>query len=235
MNYGLQSPARRTGPPTRETMTGISVPPLIGRWVRLEPTAAEHREPLRAAADDDRIWRHTLALGRGPGFDAMFDEAFAQRDAGRQFPFAVRQLADGRLVGSTSYLDIMPRHKRVEIGSTWYAPDVWGTRVNPDCKLLWLEHAFDVLGVNRVALVTDLLNERSQRAIAKLGAVREGVLRAHMVSQGGRIRDSVVFSITTAEWPQVKAGLLARLAKAEEDSPQSHRGHGAEPDTEKPE
>jgi RimJ/RimL family protein N-acetyltransferase len=180
--------------------------------VRLEPLAAEHREPLRAAADDDRIWRHTLTLARGPGFDAWFDEALAQRDAGRQFPFAVRQLADGRLIGSTSYLDITPRHKRVEIGSTWYHPDVWGSRVNPECKLLLLEHAFEVLGVNRVALVTDLLNERSQRAIAKFGAVREGVLRAHMVSQGGRIRDSVVFGITTAEWPAVRAGLQARLA-----------------------
>jgi len=196
-------------------MTTISVPPLAGRWVRLEPLAAEHREPLRAAADDDRIWRFTLVLARGPGFDGWFDDALAQRDAGRQFPFAVRRLADGRLVGSTSYLDIMPRHKRVEIGSTWYAPDVWGTRVNPECKLLLLEHAFEVLGVNRVALVTDLLNERSQRAVAKLGAVREGVLRAHMVSQGGRIRDSVVFGITTAEWPQVRAGLLARLAGEE--------------------
>ena len=196
-------------------MTGISVPPLLGRWVRLEPLAAEHREPLRAAADDDRIWRHTLVLARGPGFDAWFDDALAQRDAGRQFPFAVRVPAAGRLVGSTSYLDITPRHRRVEIGSTWYAPDVWGTRVNPECKLLLLEHAFEMLGVNRVALVTDRLNERSQRAIAKLGALREGVLRAHMVSQGGRVRDSVVFGITTAEWPQVKAGLLARLEKTE--------------------
>jgi RimJ/RimL family protein N-acetyltransferase len=205
-------------------MTWNPIPPLLGRWVRLEPLAPEHRESLRAAADDDRIWRHTLALGRGPGFDALFDDAFAQRDAGRQSPFAVRQLADGRLVGSTSYLDITPRHRRVEIGSTWYAPDVWGTRVNPECKLLLLEHAFEVLGVNRVALVTDLLNERSQRAIAKLGAVREGVLRAHMVSQGGRVRDSVVFGVTTAEWPQVRAGLLARLEGEEKpDSPQRTR------------
>jgi RimJ/RimL family protein N-acetyltransferase len=216
-------------------MTWGPIPPLVGRWVRLEPLAAEHREPLRAAADDDRIWRHTLALGRGPGFDAMFDEALAQRDAGRQLPFAVRSLAGGRLVGSTSYLDVTPRHRRVEIGATWYAPDVWGTRVNPECKLLLLEHAFEVLGVNRVALVTDLLNERSQRAIAKLGAVREGVLRAHMVSQGGRIRDSVVFGITTAEWPRVRAGLLARVGEAEEGSPQRHREHRAEPNTEKTE
>src|SRR5262245_34298592 len=172
-----------------------TVPALTGRWVRLEPLAEAHREGLRRAADDERIWKNTLVVGRGPEFDASFDDALAQRDAGRQIPFAVRLLADDRVVGSTSYLDVNPRHKRVEIGSTWYEPAAWGTAVNPECKLLLLAHGFEVLGVNRVALVTDLRNENSQAAIAKLGAVREGVLRAHMVTQGERVRDSVVFSI----------------------------------------
>ncbi|HEX5632975.1 MAG TPA: GNAT family protein, partial [Gemmatimonadales bacterium] len=121
----------------------------------------------------------------------------------------------GAVVGSTSYLDVVPRHRRVEIGSTWYRPDQWGTAVNPECKLMLLGHAFEVLGVNRVALVTDALNHRSQAAIAKLGAVREGVLRAHMVAQEGRVRDTVVFSIVRAEWPAVRDGLLARLAAAD--------------------
>lgn len=190
----------------------LDVPPLTGRYVHLEPLAAAHREPLRAAADDARIWAFTLTRADGPGFDAWFDDALAERDAGRRVPFAVRCLADGAWVGSTSYLDVVLRHRRVEIGSTWYHPDAWATAVNPECKLLLLAHAFDVVGVNRVALITDLLNTRSQAAIAKLGAVREGVLRAHMLSQGGRVRDSVVFAITTAEWPAVRAGLLARLA-----------------------
>jgi RimJ/RimL family protein N-acetyltransferase len=88
---------------------------------------------------------------------------------------------------------------------------VWATAVNPECKLLLLQHAFDVLGINRVALITDAMNKRSQSAIAKLGAVREGVLRAHMIAQGGRVRDSVVFSIVAAEWPKVREGLAARL------------------------
>src|SRR3954470_19021238 len=110
------------------TMTWNPIPPMTGRWVRLEPPAPEPREPLRAAADDDPIWRHTLTLARGPGFDAWFDEAFAQRDAGRQVPFAVRQLADRPLVRSPRLPQVTPRHKRVEIGSTWYSPDVWGTR-----------------------------------------------------------------------------------------------------------
>jgi|SRR5262245_30938564 len=190
----------------------ISVPVLTGRWVALEPLADVHRDGLRVAADDDRIWEHTLVRARGDGFDEWFAEALARQDAGTQIPFAVRRLADGQLIGSTSYLDVHPRHKRIEIGSTWYRPDFWQTHVNPECKLLLLAHAFEVLGVNRVALVTDLRNTRSQAAIAKLGAVREGVLRAHMISQGGRIRDSVVFSIVVAEWPAAKERLLARLA-----------------------
>jgi RimJ/RimL family protein N-acetyltransferase len=189
-------------------------PALTGEWVRLEPLAEPHRDGLRAAADDERIWEHTLVAARGPGFDAWFEEALAQRGAGRQVPFAVRLRGGGRLVGGTSYLDPSERHRRVEIGSTWYAPDVWGGVVNPECKLLLLGHAFEELGCNRVSLVTDVRNERSQAAIAKLGAVREGVLRSHMLTQGGRVRDSVLFSIVAAEWPTVRAGLAARLAAA---------------------
>jgi len=192
-------------------MDRFEVPVLGGRWVRLVPLAEEHREPLRLAAEDDRIWQFTLTRASGAGFDPWFDTAVRDLAAGRRWPFAVQQIADGRWVGSTSYLDIAPAHKRVEIGSTWYHPSVWATAVNPECKLLLLAHAFDVLGYNRVALITDLLNTRSQAAIAKLGAVREGVLRAHMLSQGGRVRDSVVFSIVAAEWPAVRDGLEARL------------------------
>ena len=193
----------------------INVPVLTGRAAQLEPLDEQHREGLRGAADDERIWTFMLVNGRGPGFDAWMDAAFAQRAAGRQFPFAVRRLADGKLVGSTSFLDLELRHKRVEIGSTWYNPEVWQTAVNPECKLLLLMHAFEVLAVNRVSLVTDVRNERSQAAIAKLGAKREGVLRAHMVTRGGRVRDSVLFSITAAEWPGVKERLAGRLAAAE--------------------
>jgi N-acetyltransferase len=185
---------------------------LRGRWVQLEPLDQRHREGLRAAADDERIWQHTLVVAREAGFDAWFDDVMAQRDAGRQIPFAVRHLVGDQLAGSTSYLDINLRHKRIEIGATWYHPQVWGTEVNPESKLLLLTHAFEVLGMNRVAFVTDSRNERSQAAIAKLEAVREGVCRSHMVTQGGRVRDSVLFSIIAAEWPKLKEQLTARLA-----------------------
>src|SRR5262249_15234858 len=146
---------------------------LTGRWVRLEPLEERHRDALRAAADDERIWAHTLVDARGPEFDRWFDDALAGRSAARQYPFAVRELAGGGLVGSTSYLDPAPRHRRVEIGSTWYSPDAWGTQVNPECKLLLLAHAFDALGMNRVSFCTDARNSRSQAAIEKLGAVKE--------------------------------------------------------------
>jgi RimJ/RimL family protein N-acetyltransferase len=192
----------------------MDVPALGGRWVRLEPLAEEHRAGLRAAADDPRIWVHTLTVGTGAGFDPLFDGLLADRAAGTRVPFAVRRVADARLVGSTSYLDLALQHQRIEIGSTWYHPSAWGTAVNPECKLLLFEYAFDVLQVNRVALVTDAKNERSQAAIARLGAVREGVLRSHMITQGGRRRDTVVFSVIAAEWPAVRSGILARLAAA---------------------
>jgi RimJ/RimL family protein N-acetyltransferase len=191
----------------------MEVPILTGQWVQLEPLADAHREPLRAAADDARIWAHTLVDARGPGFDRWYEAALAEHAAGRQVPFAVRRRADQALVGSTSYLDVALRDRRVEIGSTWYHPAAWATAVNPECKLLLLAHAFEVLGVNRVALCTDLRNTRSQAAIEKLGAVREGVLRAHKLTQGDRVRDTVMYSIIAGEWPQVKANLTARLAQ----------------------
>jgi RimJ/RimL family protein N-acetyltransferase len=190
----------------------ITAPVLTGKWVRLEPLAEEHRNALRIAADNDRIWEHMTLLARGEGFEEWFAGALAQRDAKKRVPFAVRLLATQELVGSTSYLDPVPEHKRIEIGATWYRPDVWGTAVNPECKLLLLGHAFYALGFNRVSLVTDLRNERSQAAIAKLGATCEGVLRAHMVTRNGRVRDSVIYSIIASEWPQVKDRLNARLA-----------------------
>jgi RimJ/RimL family protein N-acetyltransferase len=191
----------------------FTVPVLTGKCVQLEPLSPAHRDELRLAADDERIWQHTLLVARGPAFVEWFDEALAQQRDGRQVPFAVRELASGRLVGSTRYIDPSERHRHVEIGSTWYVPEAWGTTVNPECKLLLLRHAFDVLGMNRVSFVTDVRNERSQAAIAKLGAVREGILRSHMVTQGGRVRDSVLFSIIAAEWPQVLERLAARLAE----------------------
>jgi RimJ/RimL family protein N-acetyltransferase len=167
---------------------------------------------LRLAADDERIWATTIVRAAGEAFDAWFDALLAERATGRWYPFAVRTMADGSIVGSTSYLDISPKHRRLEIGATWYRPDTWGSMVNPECKLLLLTHAFEVLDVQRVAFITDVRNLHSQAAIAKLGATREGILRSHMVSQGGRMRDSVVFSIIADEWSAIRKMLQARIA-----------------------
>jgi len=191
---------------------------LTGRWVQLEPLVEAHLEPLRIAAADERIWQHAMEIARGPTFDVWFDQAISERDAGRRIPFSIRHLSDGRLIGSTSYLDVFERHKRVEIGSTWYVPEFWGTAINPECKLLLLRHAFEVFGVNRVALITDRMNERSQAAIVKLGAVRESILRNHMEVQEGRLRDSVVFSILAIEWPEVREKLEERLLNLQSKS-----------------
>jgi RimJ/RimL family protein N-acetyltransferase len=189
----------------------MNLPSLTGRVVRLEPLEERHRELLRPIAQDDRIWTATLTSAMGLGFDQWFDGAMTEASGGTRAPFAVVHLSDGRCLGSSSYLDIALDHKRIEIGATWYHPSVWGTAVNPDAKLLLLTHAFDVLDCNRVSLVTDGLNHRSQAAIAKLGATREGVLRSHMLVHDGRIRDTVVFSIVRSEWPGVRERLQARL------------------------
>jgi len=121
-------------------------------------------------------------------------------------------LSDGVLVGSTRYLNIEAAHARVEIGHTWYAPSVWAGVVNPACKFALMRYGFETLGLNRIELKTDIRNTRSQGAIARLGATREGVFRAHMIRPDGSLRDTVYFSVIRDEWPAVGEGLRARLA-----------------------
>jgi RimJ/RimL family protein N-acetyltransferase len=186
--------------------------PLEAAGVRLEPLSEGHREALRAVAGAAAIWTHMPRPAMGADFDPWFDGSLKVCESGAEAAWAVRTLADGALVGSTRYLNIEAAHLRVEIGHTWYAPAVWATQVNPACKFALLKHAFETLGLNRVELKTDIANRRSQAAIAKLGAVREGVFRAHMIRPDGSLRDTVYFSIVRDEWPAVRDGLKARLA-----------------------
>ena len=132
---------------------------------------------------------------------------------GDGYAFAVTLQSNGRVVGSTSYFGVVPKQKCLEIGSTWYALDVQGTAVNPECKLLLLSHAFDDWGAVRVQFTTDSNNLRSQRAIAKLGAKFEGILRNHGFRSDGSLRDSMVYSIVAAEWPATRDKLRERLSK----------------------
>jgi RimJ/RimL family protein N-acetyltransferase len=176
--------------------------------VRLEPLEEAHRAGLRSAGQDPEIWAHMPYEARGSGFDRWFDHSLGVAAAGVEAVWAVRNT--GALVGSTRFLAIEPAQRRLEIGSTWCAPQAWGTRVNPACKLALMRYAFEDLGFNRVEFKTDIRNLRSQAAIAKLGAVREGVFRAHMIRPDGSLRDSVYFSVIASEWPTVRERLTAR-------------------------
>jgi RimJ/RimL family protein N-acetyltransferase len=185
---------------------------LAGRFVRLEPIEERHRDDiLAAAAQDPGTFRFLFTdLSKGasvwPAYlaDALRDEYVS---------WATVDAATGRAVGSTRFLDVAPEHGRLEIGWTWIAPSHQRTTTNTEAKLLQLSYAFDELGATRVALKTDERNERSQAAIARLGAVREGVLRHQFRMPDGFMRSSVYFSILADEWPRVKVGLEQRLAR----------------------
>jgi RimJ/RimL family protein N-acetyltransferase len=187
--------------------------------VRLEPLSSGHREGLRMAADAPAIWTHMPFPALGPRFDLWFDWSLQVAASGKEAVWAVQTAHDGAVVGSTRFLSIEPAHRRVEIGHTWYAPSVWATKVNPACKFALLCYAFETLDLNRVEFKTDARNLRSQAAIAKLGATREGVFRAHMVRADGSLRDSVYFAVIREEWPAVRDRLSARLETFMPSSP----------------
>jgi len=183
---------------------------LAGRFIALEPLEKRHFDGLVDAGRDPSIWTympHDVSAGAGAFVRWQADE----NDAGRMITFAVRRLADNRLVGSTSYLAIVPEHARVEIGATWYEPSAQATAVNPEAKYLLFGHAF-AAHYNRVELKTDSKNARSRAAMRKMGATEEGTLRGHMWMPQGYWRDSVYFSVVATEWPAVKAKLEERLA-----------------------
>jgi RimJ/RimL family protein N-acetyltransferase len=188
-------------------------PTLLVAGVRLEPLTPAHREGLAAAANHPEIWAHMPTPAHGAAFGAWFESALAVAVAGREAVWAVR--VGGELVGSTRFLAIEAAHRRLEIGHTWYARSVWATQVNPACKFALLRHAFEGLDFNRVEFKTDNRNLRSQAAVAKLGAVKEGVFRAHMVRADGSLRDSVYFSVVRADWPSVRERLATRLKVAD--------------------
>jgi RimJ/RimL family protein N-acetyltransferase len=183
---------------------------LENDWIRLEPMQDAHREALSAAADDPDIWTHMTLAGFGPHFDTWFDAMMAaqQRD---QISHVVCRKSTGQCVGHTAYLAIASHQQRVEIGWTFYAQDARRTEVNPACKLALFEHAF-AGGAARVELKTGGGNLRSQGAMTKMGAQREGVLRSQVNTWRGERRDTVYFSVLKTEWPTVRDGLLKRLA-----------------------
>jgi len=187
---------------------------LYGRHVRLEPLHAEHETDLQSAAADGELWRLRVTSVPEPDHAAIYiaNALMGQQD-GTMLPFVVRELASGAIVGSTRYHDIVTTVDRVEIGYTWYAQRIQRTAVNTECKLLLLGHAFDTLGCKVVGFRTDHMNFASQRAIERLGARRDGVIRHHALRRDGSVRDTVMYSITAAEWPDIKSHLAWQLER----------------------
>ncbi len=199
-------------PPARE--------PLIGSVVRLEALRPEHRGGLAEAADDPEIW--AWMDRRIPGEEGAFDRWFETRSAaserGDEWCFATIAVADGRPIGSSSYLAARPEHDGLEIGWTWLNPSAWRTGANIEAKLLMLEHAFEALGCMRVEFKTDARNERSRAALEALPATFEGIFRNHMLVPGVGRRDSAYYSITDGGWPGVRGNLERRLEHGREEA-----------------
>ncbi len=188
---------------------------LEGRTVRLDPLTREHHAPLCAVGLDPELWRMTTTHVRSPDdMTAYIDTALQWQAAGTALPFAITDKNSNTLVGSTRYAAIDPTHRRLEIGWTWVARAWQRTSVNTETKYLLLNHAFEKLGCIRVEFKTDSLNEQSRKALLRIGAKEEGILRNHMITASGRYRHSVYFSILDTEWPAVKERLRGFLSSS---------------------
>ncbi|MDH4416373.1 MAG: GNAT family protein [Acidovorax sp.] len=187
---------------------------LRDRGVRLEPLALSHEEGLRLAAADGELWKlRVTSVPEPQDTRAYIETALKGREEGHRFAFAVVEEATGKVLGCTSFHDILPAVKRVEIGYTWYCQSVQRSHVNTTCKLLLLQHAFDTLGCHVVGWRTDNYNFASQKAIERLGAKKDGVIRGHALRRDGTIRDTVMYSMRAGEWPEARAQLLYLLER----------------------
>ena len=185
---------------------------LTGRHVQLVPLSADHADGLMVAVQDGRVWELWYTAVPSPdGMAAEVDRRLRLQAGGSMVPFAVLDGPGGRVVGMTTFMNIDVANRRVEVGSTWYAARVRRTGLNTEAKLLLLGHAFDALACIAVELRTHAMNRDSRRAIERLGAKLDGVLRSHQVSRNGTLRDTAVYSVTAAEWPTVRANLRWQL------------------------
>ena len=195
-------------------MISLTPTTLEGHGVRLEPLTAAHESGLQDAVRDGKLWELWYTVVPEPDkMPKYIADALAGHSAGTMLPWAVRELASDRIVGSTRYHDVIAPIDRVEIGYTWYGASWQRSHVNTACKLLLLTHAFETMGCQVVGLRTDNFNFRSQRAIEALGAKKDGVLRHHQARRDGSARDSVMYSILLTEWRDVKRHLTARLQR----------------------
>jgi len=198
---------------TEEKSTCIPLLTLTGQVVRLEPLSVAHVPDLFRAGSDESIWRYMRygTMQNEADMRAWVQMLLNAQTRGTDLPFAVIHLETGRAVGSTRYLEIEPHNRSVEIGGTWYGVAYQRTAVNTECKYLLLKHAFERLGCIRVQFKADLRNVRSQHALERIGAVKEGILRDHVILPDGFVRSSVYYSILANEWPGVKTRLIEKL------------------------
>jgi len=197
-------------------MEGMDIEPvtLAGRHVRLEPLSLAHLDALCAVGLDEELWRWTTAGVRTrDDMQRYIEMALEWREAGTALPFATMLQPDGTVIGSSRFANIDRPNRRLEIGWTWIGRPWQRTPANTEAKYLMLRHAFEVLGCIRVEFKTDVLNTTSRNALLRIGAREEGIFRRHMITETGRVRDSIYFSIIEAEWPAVKAGLIGKLGR----------------------
>lgn len=198
-------------------MAYMEVKPVVlqGQYVRLEPMTEAHVSGLAAIGVGQAFWDFMLYgnISSEADMRSWVLDILSRAEKGTDLPFVAIHLASGRVAGATRYLNIMPKDRGLEIGGTWYGLDFQRTVVNTECKYLLMRHAFETLGCIRVQLKTDLRNERSQKAIERIGAVKEGVLRNHMILPDGRYRHSVFYSILDTEWLQVKVRLQEMMGR----------------------
>jgi RimJ/RimL family protein N-acetyltransferase len=181
--------------------------------IELRPVEEESLDELFNVGRDREIWRLTSVDYSDPAiFYPNFRAALCDREHGKAYPFLVCHGESGRVIGTTRLLDIHPQDKKVEIGVTWIASEFWGSGINTECKQLLLEYCFETLGVNRVQFRAKADNARSRRALEKIGAIFEGIMRKDKIEPNGNPRDTAFYSIVREEWPKVKIGLAARLA-----------------------
>lgn len=180
--------------------------------VQLEPLAIQHIEGIMEAAADKRIWQHlSVELLSKEAVERYVESLIRKREAKTEFPFVIKEKQTDKIVGMTLYMDISLEHRRLEIGSTWLHPSRWRTNINSNCKYLLLQYAFEQLNMQRVQIKTGHENVRSQKAIERLGAVKEGVLRNHMIRKEGTVRHTVMYSIIQEEWPNIKTHFESNL------------------------
>lgn len=189
---------------------------LVGKRARIQPMEERHAEALFEAGRDPSIWTYMPMSIRSPEqMRELVRQALAAKKDGSEFPYVIVDRESGEVVGSTRFLAISRPNRSLEIGWTWLSPAVWRTSVNTECKFLLLRHAFETLGAIRVQIKTDRRNLRSQQAIERLGATKEGVLRKHVILHDGYVRDSVFYAILDEEWAAVKSGLELKLASVD--------------------